>query len=123
MLFYGCLVATVLAGLVAAAADTQTPSKIALGSQWLQRLEVGGLTFLILYLLGVVLFFAYHGKAVPEVELAGGGVTMPDAGDLNAAAQDIDMLVADQEQRYELLRTAIERMNERLTRLEERADG
>lgn len=118
--FYWCLLSGGLAIVTAIDLDTSSPPAVALDSPWLYRFEVGGAVFVILYALGLLLGFAFFGKALPQLDFpAGGGMQLPAEGDLNRAAKEIDQMVEGEEDRYESLSEAVRRLDDRVTKLED----
>src|SRR4051794_25524645 len=67
--FYWCLLSGGLAIATAIDLDTSSPPAVALDSPWLYRVEVGGVVFLILYALGLLLGFAFFGRALRQLDL------------------------------------------------------
>lgn len=121
--FYWCLLSGGLAIVAAIDLDTSSPPAVALDSPWLYRFEVGGAVFVILYALGLLVGFAFFGKALPQVDFpAGGGMQLPAEGDLNRAAKEIDQMVEGEEDRYESLSEALRRLDDRVGKLEDSSE-
>lgn len=93
-LFWLSLGLLVPASLAAGAADGVAPS-VALRSEWVWRLEIGIVVFLLGYVLGILLWLAYFGRTVPHVELPSGtGLDLPEGGDLTRAAEQTGSIAA-----------------------------
>jgi hypothetical protein len=89
----------------------------ALNSTWVHRTEVGLAAFAVTYLVCLLLWLAYHGKAVRRVELPGGtAVEAPDA--LDAAAQDFEEFERKTEQRFSEVEDWLADLDARLSAVE-----
>jgi hypothetical protein len=88
--FWVLLTLLIPAIAVAAVAPSKTPG-YALDSGWLYRLEVAGACFLALFVLALLLWLAYSGRTVGNVQLPGGaGMSIPPPDpDLDDAAEGL----------------------------------
>jgi hypothetical protein len=89
-LLFWIVLPAVLGGVAAfATAHDQAPS-YALDSNLIYRMEVGLATLAVLYVVGVALWLAWHGKGFFELSVAGAGIKAPGAEDVEEAAGDIE---------------------------------
>lgn len=119
--FFWVTLATVGAGILCAALAGSASPAWALDSNVVYRALVGLATGGIAYLVTVVIWNAWHGRAVP-LGLPGGSSVDPvgqpldaAATDLESAAADLDELRSAHERRFEALEEAIVELDERVT--------
>jgi hypothetical protein len=89
LLFWIVLFAVAGGASAFATAHDHAPS-YALNSNLIYRMEVGLAALAVLYVVGIALWLAWHGKGFFELSVAGAGIKAPGAEDVEEAAGDIE---------------------------------
>jgi hypothetical protein len=112
-----------LGGLAAfATAHDQAPS-YALNSNLVYRMEIGLATLAVLYVVGVALWLAWHGKGFFELSVAGAGIKAPGAEDVEEAAGDIEEGGEAFREWREQAEATFEEVDQRLQQIEDPRHG
>jgi hypothetical protein len=116
-LFWIVLLA-VAGGLSAFATAADHAPVYALGSNLVYRLEVGLATLAALYVVGVALWLAWHGKGFFELNVAGAGLKAPGAENVEDAAGDLAEAREAFDEYREQSEASFEELDDRLQDLE-----
>jgi hypothetical protein len=109
-LFFGVVVALAI-GVVAGV--TSSGTKTLLGSDLVFRLAVGGIAFVLTYVVVAAVWFAWHRRTFKAIHLAGAGADAPEQIESETNARDDDIA-----EFMETTTAAIEELNARLDALE-----
>ncbi len=122
-LLFWIVLPAVLGGAAAfATAHDQAPS-YALDSNLVYRLEIGLATLAVLYVVGVALWLAWHGKGFFELSVAGAGIKATGAEDVEEAAGDIEEGSEAFREWREQAEATFEEMDQRLQQIEDPMHG
>jgi hypothetical protein len=117
-LLFWIVLPAVLGGIAAfSTAHDQAPS-YALDSNLIYRMEIGLATLAVLYVVGVALWLAWHGKGFFELSVAGAGIKAAGAEDVEEAAGEIEESDEAFQEWREQAEETFEEMDQRLQQIE-----